>query len=501
MTDIDRDPSRAVLEVRGVSKSFGSTRALVDVSVDIRPGEVLCLVGENGAGKSTLGKVVAGFERPDAGELTFGGEPLGRLTPRVAIDHGIAIVSQELDVVTSVSVAENVFLGDERARGGLLDRRAMERATVELAAELDVQLDPAAIVETLPPAGKQMVQILRALRRKARVLVFDEPTSSLGASEKAHLHALIRRLVADGVAVVYVSHFLDEVFEIGDRAAVLKDGRLVAVQQVAGLGEETLVRQMVGRDEGAFFARTRTGAVGEVGLAVEHYSGPGVDDVSFEVRHGEILGLGGLVGAGRSELADLLFGAVKRTSGRLLLDGAEVTPASPARAIASGICMLTEDRQRSGLLKGQSIVDNIALARSERGGVWLRGERALAAGLMSRLRVAARGPDQDVATLSGGNQQKVLLARWLALDDARVFILDEPTKGVDVGAKHEIYRLVEALAAQGRVIVLISSDLPELLSMSDRIAVMRSGRLVDIVDASSATEESLVKEFVGVSAA
>jgi len=501
VSSIDRDPVRAILQVRGVSKSYGSTRALVDVSLDVRPGEVLCLVGENGAGKSTLAKIMAGLERPDAGELRFGGEPLGRLTPRAAIDHGIGIVSQELDVVTSVSVAENVFLGDEQARGGLLDWRAMRQATVELGAELGVQLDASAIVERLPPAGKQLVQILRALRRKARVLVFDEPTSSLGAAEKERLHTLIRRLVADGVAVVYVSHFLDEVFEIGDTAAVLKDGRLVAVEPVIDLTEDDLVRQMVGRDAAAFFSRTRTREPGAVGLAIEHYSGPGVDDVSLEVRHGEILGLGGLVGAGRSELADLMFGAVKRSSGRLLLDGVDTTPGSPAQAVARGICMLTEDRQRSGMLKGRTICENIALASSERAGAWLHGERALATGLMSRLRIAARGPDQDVGTLSGGNQQKVLLARWLALDDAKVFILDEPTKGVDVGAKHEIYRLMEALADQGRLIVLISSDLPELLSLSDRIAVMRSGRVVDVVDATSATEESLVKEFVGVTTA
>lgn len=488
--------SEALLEVREVSMSFGSTRALDDVSLSVLPGEVLCLVGENGAGKSTLGKIIAGVEVPDSGDLLLRGQLLGRLTPRRAIEHGVAIVSQEVDVITSVTVAENVFLGDEAVRGGLLDWRTMRSRTIELTALLGVDLRPDTLVENLSSAQKQLVQILRALRTNARLIVFDEPTSSLGGAEKASLLRLIRNLAAEGVAIVYVSHFLEEVFEIGDRAAVLKDGRLVAVQPVAGLTEDTLIRQMVGRDESAFFTRTRTRPVGEVGLRVENYSGTGVASVDFVVRHGEILGLGGLVGAGRSELVELLFGVRKRASGRLMLDGVDVTPRSPAQAIARGICMLTEDRQRTGLLRGRSILENIALARSERGGFLLAGENKLATDLVRRLRVVARAVNQDVATLSGGNQQKVLLARWLAFDGARVFILDEPTKGVDIGAKHEIYRLIGALAEKGCIILLVSSDLPELISMSDRIAIMRRGRLVSVVDIAGVTEESLVKEFV-----
>lgn len=469
--------------------------------MNVLPGEVLCIVGENGAGKSTLGKVVAGVELLDDGELVLRGEPLGRLTPRRAIEHGIAMVSQEVDVISSVTVAENVFLGDEAMRRGVLDWRAMRSATAELAGLLGVDLAPNELVENLSSAQKQLVQILRALRRKAQLIVFDEPTSSLGGAEKASLLRLVRQLAADGLAVLYVSHFLDEVFEIGDRTAVLKDGQLVAVQPVAGLTDDLLVRQMVGRDESAFFQRTRTRPIGEVGLRIEHYSGGGVAEADFTVRHGEILGLGGLVGAGRSELADLLFGIRRPASGRLLLDDVDITPRSPAQAIARGICMLTEDRQRTGLLQGRSILENIALARSERSGMLLRGENKLATDLINRLRIVARGADQDVVTLSGGNQQKVLLARWLAINDARVFILDEPTKGVDIGAKHEIYRLIGALADKGCMIVLISSDLPEIISISDRIAIMRRGRIVNVVDTASVTEVSLVKEFVSFEAA
>ena len=499
MTQPSDELVRGALDALRISKSFGSNRALDEVSVSVVPGEVLCLVGENGAGKSTLGKVLAGYYGADSGELLLDGRRLEGLTPRRALDLGIAMVSQEADVISSVSVAENVFLGDESTRAGLLDWSEMRRQTQEISALLEVDLDPQAIVDTLSPSGKQLVQILRALRRKARFLVFDEPTASLGASEKGMLLALIRRLASDGVGIVYVSHFLEEVFEIGDRAAVLKDGRLVAVNEVATLRAEELIRQMVGRSPESFFARATGSAIGEVALEIQGYSGPGVEEASITVRSGEILGFGGLVGSGRTELADLIFGAVRRRTGRLLLDGTDITPGSPSEAISRGICMLTEDRQRTGLLRGASVMVNACLARSERLGFLLRGERAVAGEFVDRLHVVPPNVAADVASLSGGHQQKVPLARWLAMESARVFILDEPTKGVDIGAKYEIYGLIHELAASGRVVILISSDLPELLSLSDRIAVMRGGRITAVVDAAGATEESLVKEFVDVS--
>lgn len=490
---------RGALDALRISKSFGAIRALDQVTVSVIPGQVLCLVGENGAGKSTLGKILAGFDNADSGELRLNGRRLDGLSPRKALDLGIAMVSQEADVVTSVSVAENVFLGDEATRAGLLDWTTMRRETEEIAGTLGVELDPQAIVDTLPPAGKQLVQILRALRRNARFLVFDEPTASLGASEKTTLLALIRRLAADGVGIVYVSHFLDEVMAIGDQAAVLKDGRLVAVNDVSAVQVGDLVRQMVGRSAESFFARADNRGIGPVALEIDGYAGPGVHGASISARSGEILGFGGLVGSGRSELADLIFGAVKKRSGRLLLDGQDITPKSPAEAISRGICMLTEDRQRTGLLRGASVMVNICLARSERLGILLRGERAVATSVAKRLRLVPRDVATDVASLSGGNQQKALLARWLAIEDARVFILDEPTKGVDIGSKHEIYGLIHDLARAGKVVLLISSDLPELLSLSDRIAVVRGGRIATVVDAALATEESLLKEFIDVS--
>lgn len=411
------------------------------------------------------------------------------------------MVSQEVDVIGSISVAENVFLGDEPTRGRLIEWRSMRQATEDLCRRLNLSLDPDAVVDSLSPAGKQMVQVLRAIRRQARLVVFDEPTSSLGGVEKANLLRLVRQLADDGVAVIYVSHHLDEVFEIGDRVAVLKDGALVATHDTADIDAEHLVREMVGRDASAFYSRDTDRKLGEVGMRAEGYVGPGVHGADLEIRHGEILGLGGLVGAGRSELADLLFGAAHRTAGRLLIDGVDVTPDSPAQAIESGIVMLTEDRQQTGLLRGSSIATNVALARSERGRFVLNGEADLAARTIETLRIAARGTDQDVATLSGGNQQKVLLGRWLAIDGAKLFILDEPTKGVDIGAKNEIYRLIEDLAAQGAMVLVITSDLPELLSLPDRITVMRAGRVTTTLPAAEATEETLMKEFIGATAA
>lgn len=499
MTVVTDELTPGALVALRVSKSFGSNHALADVSLSVVPGEILCLVGENGAGKSTLGKVLAGYHTADSGQLLLDGRNLVGLTPRKALDLGIAMVSQEADVVTSVSVAENVFLGDEATRAGLIDWSTMRKQTQEISALLGVHLDPQSIVGTLPPSGKQLVQIIRALRRKARFLVFDEPTASLGSSEKATLLALILRLASDGVGIVYVSHFLEEVFEIGDRAAVLKDGKLVAVNDVATLKTEDLIRQMVGRSAASFFARAERGETGEMALEIQGYSGPGVEEASIEVNSGEILGFGGLVGSGRTELADLVFGAAKRRTGRLLLNGQDITPNSPAEAISRGICMLTEDRQRTGLLSAASVMVNICLARSERLGFLLRGEKPLANGLVKRLHIVPPNAAAAVASLSGGNQQKALLARWLALNGARVFILDEPTKGVDIGAKHEIYGLIHELASSGKIVLLISSDLPELLSLSDRIAVMREGRITAVVDAAEATEESLVREFVNVS--
>jgi len=490
--------SDIALSVKGLSKAFGSTQALAAVDLDINVGQVLCLVGENGAGKSTLAKIVAGVETPDNGEIVIGGRHYSRLTPREAMGLGVAIVAQETDVLPGLSVAENVFLGDAPTRAGLIDWASMRRQTGDLANRLHIRVDAQALVETLSPAEKQQVQILRALRQSMKVVVFDEATSSLGASEKEQLHRIVRQLADGGVAVIYVTHFLEEVFAVGHRVAVFKDGRLVAQHDVDKVDQETLIQQMVGRDASAFTSRNRRHSVGAPALELRNYRAGTVGPLSLTVRSGEVVGFGGLVGAGRTEVMEMLFGAVKPETGNLLLDGQDITPHSPTDALKHGLCMLTEDRQRLGILPELSVAQNITVARNERVGFWLRGETDVAEDLMNRLHVVAASPKQPIGGLSGGNQQKALLARWMAVPDLRILILDEPTKGVDIGAKNEIYRLVDALAESGCMILLVSSDLPELLSLADRIVVMRRGRVVGVLDASVCSEQSLMREFVGV---
>jgi len=484
------------LSLRGVDKHFGRTHALDHVDLTLYSDEVHCLVGQNGAGKSTLLKILSGAERPDSGTIELRGVGHNRLGPRQAIQLGIATIYQEPDLVGSLSVAENVFLGEERVRAGVIDRRLQRRITQELAARLGLDLDPDATVDTLSPGGRQLVQVVKALRHDPQVMVMDEPTSSLGQAEKESLLALARHLASQGIGVLYVSHFLDEVLHVGDRVTVLKDGRVVATHERDDVSLDRLAEEMIGRSSTSFFKKDPV-PLGDIVLRVDGVAGPGVESASFDVHAGEVLGLGGMVGSGRTELVEILFGARKRTAGRMELHGREVAPRSPAHAIAAGIVMLTEDRSGTGLLAKRSVRENVAVARNERNGFLLAGERRVAEEMVRALHVVTSGIDQDVASLSGGNQQKTLLGRWLAVD-GDVFLLDEPTKGVDVGAKQDIYTLVEELARRGKAIVVVSSDLSELLSLSDRIAVMRAGRIVSVVDAASASEQSLAKEYVGV---
>lgn len=492
------DSSGPILTLERISKRYGATRALVDVSLTLAPGEVHALVGENGAGKSTLMKVLAGAVAPDAGNIVISGVTRAHLTPRSAMALGVSIVYQDADLVSSLTVAQNVFLGQEPVgRLGLVDGATQSRITRGVIDKLGVDLDPDGLAARLSPAQRQLTQIVRALRTEPRVLVMDEPTTSLGRTEVRHLMGVVRGLAARGIGIIYISHLLDEVLEIADRITVLKDGRTVASRPAAGLTSGDLATLMVGRSATAFFARDRA-PVGDVALRVVGLTGPGIPDpVSFEVRQGEVLGFGGLVGAGRTELMELLFGSVHARSGHMFLDGRAVRIGSPHQAVAAGIGMVTEDRAASGLFRGRSIRENLAAAWTELQGPVVRGERELATRLVDTLGIVAAGVDQDVSRLSGGNQQKVVIGRWLAID-ATVLLFDEPTKGVDIGAKQEIYRLIGDLLRRGKAVLLVSSELPELLSLSDRIAVMRGGRLVDIVDARAATEQVLMRAFLGV---
>lgn len=494
------DGSGPILSLLHVSRRFGATQALDDVTLEVMPGEVRGLVGENGAGKSTLMKVLSGAVEPDAGTIVIGGEVAHRLTPREARDRGISIVYQDADLVSSLTVADNVFLGRERAGTlGVVRHADQRRATQSVIDELGIALDPDALAGHLSAAERQLTQIVRALHSDPRVLVLDEPTTSLGRNEVRHLLDLLRRLAQRGIAIVYISHYLDEVLAVADRVTVLKDGRLVTTRESTALSATELAALMVGRDASAFFVKEEV-PLGEELLRVTDLVGPGIRvPISFALRAGEVLGFGGLVGAGRTELMEALFGATTARGGTVTMAGHHRRPTNPRAAVVAGLGMVTEDRGGTGLFAGRSVRENIAVTKTETSGWVVAGERALADAMVDRLGIVVADIDQPVSTLSGGNQQKVVIGRWLAAD-ATVLILDEPTKGVDIGAKQDIYRLIGGLLRAGKGVLLVSSDLPELLSLSDRIAVMRAGRLTTIVNAREATEESLMQAFLGVAA-
>ena len=490
-----------LLRLEGVTKVYGRQKALDDVTFDLRAGEVHCLVGENGAGKSTLIKILSGAVRPDAGSLHVMGGDFHTLDPRQAMALGIATIYQDVELIDSLTVADNIFLGCERtgALPGVVDARRQFAAARDIMDTLGIDIDERALVEDLPAAKQQMLQIVKALHGEAKVLIMDEPTSSLGLQETKALMQLVKDLRARGVGVIYISHYIEEVFELGDRITVLKDGQVAGTHDVADVDHDTVVRQMVGREASAFFARRRV-ELGEVQFEVRGLSyGDAVQDVSFSVRCGEIFGIGGMVGSGRSELMHLIFGAARPQAGSVLLGGADVTAGSPKQAMRSGICLVTEDRKASALLAGRSVLENVMVVSNELFGgpvLGIRRERRTVDGMVERLGIAVADREQDVLSLSGGNQQKAVVARWL-LSEAKVFLFDEPTKGVDIGAKEQIYELMVELAEAGKSVVMISSDMPELLSMSDRIGVMRAGRLTHVLPAEDVNEEMLIQCFLG----
>ncbi len=497
-----------LISMTGITKKYPGVVALSDVDFEARAGEVMALVGENGAGKSTLLKILAGAEHADDGVIKVDGRPVQMAHPREAQHHGIAVIYQELNLAEHLSVAENIFVGREpRTRFGGIDRAAMNRRSAELLAELRVAATPDTVVGRLNVARRQMVEIAKALSMDARVIVMDEPTSSLTEQEVQTLLELVRELRGRGVCVIYVSHRMREIFEISDRVTVMRDGRLVGVEQTADLTPDKVVTMMVGRElTDLFGGEAPTGGTeGETVLEVRGLNaGPRVQDVSFHVRAGEIVGFAGLIGAGRSETAHAIFGSGVRTSGEVMVRGVPISPRHPDDAIKHGIALVPEDRKRQGLFLGLSVRVNIAapsLTQLSRAGVVRRGsESALALAQTERLNLKAAAADVEVRTLSGGNQQKVVLARWLALNPS-VLLLDEPTRGVDVGAKAELYRIIRSVAAQGVGVVVISSELPEVLGICDRIIVMREGKVVGELETAAATEEAVMSLATGVSEA
>ena len=485
----------AVIEARHLSKSFGGVHALRDVGLAARSGEVLALLGENGAGKSTLIKIITGVHQPDAGELLLDGRPVRFAGPRDALDQGVAAIYQEPSLFADLDVAENIFVGRQPLRGGRVDWRRMYEEAEALLRRLGVRLSPRTKARALSVAQMQMVEIARAISVNARVLIMDEPTSSLTAREVEELFTIVRQLKAQGTAIIFISHRLEELFAIADRVTVLRDGAYVDTRPMAGVTTEELIRLMVGRTLDELFPKQPV-EPGEVLLEVQGLSLPGrFADISFQLRRGEILGMAGLVGAGRTEVAEAIFGIAPAASGRILLDGQEVRIRRPEDALRLGIGYVPEDRKLHGLVLQMSIAENITLptlgAFSRLGWLDRRAERERALADARRLEVKMASVDQPVGQLSGGNQQKVVLAKWLGTNP-RVLILDEPTRGIDVGTKAAVHRLMSQLAAEGMAILMISSELPEMLGMSDRILVMREGRLTGQFSRAEATQERLM---------
>ena len=488
-------------EVRGVSKSFGAVAAVRDVSFPLHGGEIHALVGENGAGKSTIVKMLAGVHRPDAGAIVLDGAELALAGPADAQAAGIAVIYQEPTLFPDLSVAENIFMGRQpTARLRRIDRAALERAAAALFDRLGVPIDPRRPARGLSIADQQIVEIAKALSLDARVVVMDEPTAALSGVEVRRLFGVARSLRDAGAAVLFISHRFEEITSLCDRVTVMRDGAHVSTDPLADLTVDDIVRRMVGRDLGALFPKTDV-EPGDVVLEVEGLSRAGVfSDVSFGVRAGEIVALAGLVGAGRSEVVQAVFGVDPRDAGTVRVAGRELPAHSPKAAMAAGVALVPEDRRQQGLVMDLSIQRNVTQTRTRslaRLGLLLGdAERRLAGEWTARLRTKYARLEDPVHTLSGGNQQKVVLAKWLATKP-RVLILDEPTRGIDVGTKAEVHRLMSALAADGVAILMVSSELPEVLGMADRVLVMREGRLVRELSRAEASEESVMFAATG----
>ncbi|UEM05571.1 sugar ABC transporter ATP-binding protein [Skermanella rosea] len=500
------------LEMRGISKTFPGTKALSNVSLKAWGGEILSLMGENGAGKSTLMKVLSGAYQADpGGQILIDGQAIDISNPHVAREHGIAIIYQELSLLPNLSVAENIFFGREPSRRGLIDRRGMKESCRDVLKRLGATFGPETVVATLSIAERQLVEIARALHSKSKILVMDEPTTTLSSRETDRLFALMRQLRDDGLAIIYISHRMAEVYELSDRVSVLRDGSYVGTLEKDDISADKLVKMMVGRDLSSFYKHDHVAkagrARGQPMLAVEGITDGGrrVHPASFTLYAGEVLGLAGLVGSGRTELARLIYGADPRTAGTVRIDGKEVNIRTPKDAIDAGLTYLTEDRKHQGLFLDMSVKDNInfsVIGRDAFGGGVLNRRKAVdrAKSSINELKIRVASAAVGVGTLSGGNQQKVLLSRWLE-SKPRVMILDEPTRGVDIGAKAEIYRIIDQLAQSGVAVLVISSELPEIMGICDRILVMREGHIegqVGGADGPPVTQEAIMALATGV---
>ena len=489
------------LELKNISKSFAGVPALRNVSLQIRKGEVHALCGENGAGKSTLIKILSGVYQPDNGDILIQGQKIKNVTPQSANKMGIYAVYQENALVGTLSVAENIYLNKQFKQPGtnIVDWSRTYEEAGRLIEKLKINIDPYVRCNTLGIAGQQAVQIVKALAQEFEVLILDEPTASFGKAEIDNLFRIINLLRDEGKSIIYISHHIDEVFEIANKITVIRDGEVICTEAASDINKTKLINYMIGREATTIYEKSAY-EIGALGFSVQCMSRSNVvKNVSFDVHYGEILGIYGMVGAGRTELARLIFGVDQRDSGRVFLHGKDVTPSSPKHAIKAGIAFLTEDRRQSGLVINKSIEDNIILpSLNLLRGLFLKvsSVREIALELMQKLGIKAPNSQSETKNLSGGNQQKVVVAKWLNTK-ADVFLFDEPTRGIDVGAKGEIYKLCNDLARQGKIIVFITSDMEELLCISDRVLIMREGRLVAELTNSEITQSRVLYESIG----
>lgn len=494
------DASNPILQIRDISKRFGATQALLNVSLDLYPGEVHALLGENGAGKSTLIKIMTGVYQPDSGELLFDGKPIHLNNSADAQGYGIAAIYQEPLVFPDLNIAENIFIS-HRDRGLLVNWGRLYREAEAVLAKLDVNLDVRAQARGLPLAAQQTVEIAKAISMNVRVLIMDEPTASLSAHEAEQLFRLVDNLCKSGVAILFISHRMDEVFRVSDRVTIFRDGQLISSAPSSEVTPERAIRDMVGREMGQLFAKEPS-ETGHVVISVRDMGRDGVySGISFDVYAGEVLGLAGLVGSGRTDVALALFGVAPPDRGKIIYEGVEVHMHSPEQAIQMGIAYVPEDRRQHGLILPMQIAANISLPTLQRYvdryGIIQRSEEVKTAeAYREQFTIRTTSVQQVVGKLSGGNQQKVVLSKWLNTKP-RLLVLDEPTRGIDVGAKEEVHRLINDLAQEGIAILMISSDLPEVLAMSDRILVMREGRQMGIFSREESNQELIMTAAMG----
>lgn len=488
-----------ILTLHNICKQYPGVIALDDLSLSIAEGEVHAIVGENGAGKSTMIKTISGAIQPTSGWIEIDGKRYDTMTPHLSRQHGVAVIYQEFTLVPVLSAAENIFMGEFPLKAGVLDRKTMTEKAHQLFDRLNVSIDPSTLVSDLTTGYQQIVEIAKALSKDARILIMDEPSAPLTTSEVDAMFAIVRKLKEEGVTILYISHRMEEIFMLSDRVSVLRDGHYIATLNTAETNKRELIRLMVGRELSETYPN-RSKPPGETTLSIQGLSGNGVENISFDVRRGEILGLAGLIGAGRTELAQLLFGSAKIESGEIILNGKSLRPQSPSEAIREGIALIPEDRKREGLLLEMSIRYNTSLPSLKRDAkaiiVNTAKETQISEEYKKSLLIKAPSIEQKTKNLSGGNQQKVVLAKWLAMNP-ELIIFDEPTRGIDVGAKQEIYGLMNDLADQGKSIIMISSDMEELMGMSDRIVVLHQGRVTGELDKDSFNQELILMRSAG----